>query len=166
MRKIILLSIFLTVLLASNSSAEILRCKGKIVWSSAGTDKWMGQPLSVQLDIVIPDKNDPVYMIGLFTEGGKLKQYLSDAPSEYRKGVIEIVEFIGQGITKASRNQGRYELIVSKMPDVKGGNSLVGFFAPYAGMYIFTLRVDVWEKNKPFYFYRSELNELISGNCE
>jgi len=165
MKKVIIIGILLTILLASNSFSETLRCKGKIVWSDTGSGEWMGHALSVQLDSVLPDKHVPVYKIGLFTEGGKLKQFLGDEPSEYRKGVIEIKESVS-GVTKTTRNQGRHELIISKMPDVKGGNSLVGFFAPYAGMYIFSVKVDVWKKNKPFYFYRSEFDELISGNCE
>jgi hypothetical protein len=148
--------------LAGPSNAEILRCTGEINWNNTTSKKFMGETLMVQLDVVVPEKKDETFSAGLLSKDGKFKQF-GNVWSEVHKGTIEITESLGKGQTKQIQNQGRYEMVVTQMPSK--ANSLIGFLIP-DGSHIWSIRVDTWEKDKPFFLYRSDWNEFIIGTCK
>lgn len=155
--------IFATILaLPGQVKAEILRCMGEINWNGTTSKEFMGQPLGVQLDIVVPEDNDEIFTGGLLSTKGVFDQF-GKLDSVYHRGTIEISESLGEGKTKVIKNQGRYDLVVTQIPS--NGYSLIGFMIP-DGIHIWSIRVDTWDKGKPFYLYRSDMNEFIVGTCD
>jgi hypothetical protein len=150
------------IVLAGTSNAEILRCTGEINWNKTTSKKFMGETLRVQLDVVVPEKNDESFSAGLLSKDGKFER-LGNVWSEFHKGTIEITESLGEGQTKAIKNQGRYDIVITQMPSK--ANSLIGFLIP-DGSHIWSIRVDTWEKDKPIFLYRSDWNEFIIGTCK
>lgn len=162
MIKLCIVTALLTLIcLEGTSNADILKCTGGRTWNENELGKFMGEILEVQLDIVVPEKKDEKFIPGLLSKDGKFER-IENSMLQFRKSTIEITESLGKGETKAIKNQGRYGFIVTRMPSES--NSLIGFLIP-DGSHVWSIRVDSWKKDKPFYLYRSDWNELVTGNC-
>lgn len=130
------------LLLAFSGSAygEVLRCKGE--FTSIETK------YPIQLDIVLP-------------ESYRLSAWITTFSGE-PKGIV--IPRLGEGIIEVDTGfTKRFKFFVTRQPD-DSENSLVGFY--YEESYIQTVRVDIWKKDKPFFYYESFRNQLITGNCE
>ena len=160
--RIVKIIVSILLLTALPISAEILRCKGTYSGFTDNTpSKILGRILNVHIEIVLPNENDDYAHLVLMHEDGKVKSRLAEA----KKGAIEVGESLGEGKTKATEKYKRNDLIITRMPRVKGGYSLNGFFIPDTS-HVWVIRVDVWKEGNEFYLWRTDFNEIATGKCE
>ena len=149
--------VFIVLLaLTGVADADVLRCKGKVVWSAGD------EPSSVQyrIDIIFPIQKDRNFQ----RAEGRLRLTLTDGNGQFnaivggrdvQKGMIEH-PFAGL------RGRVRAVFVVTQHPSQ--GDYLKGFF--FDDIYIYTFRVDLRAENRPFFLYDSYVNEMIAGTCE
>lgn len=127
------------------ASPLIVRCSANQTWGN--------KDISIEINIALPDTTDN-YLAILDRSGeyNALNNY-----DTVGVGKLEVTETVG----KASQSR-RHDFVVTRMPS--NSNSLIGFYVRYS--YVNSIRVDLWQKNKPFIYFDTFNNEILRGTCE
>ena len=132
----------------TQAMAEIYRCEGTVQWQ--GVNKWNNVGVQVRLDIVMPEKTDST--VTLSSTRGRLNVVPVGI------GKLEVIESTGQ----FTGDLQKYDLLVTRL----SASYQIHGFVVTPGNLVHVLRVDLNEKGKPFSYFDSSLNNLVTGSCE
>ncbi len=138
----------------------VVRCSAEKPWLIKS------RTVEIQIDIVLPERlNQFVWVADQDLENLNLPSDRSVGLGtiEITEWVYDAAETLPKSLVKKGRGHSRrHKFIVTDMPSEK--ISLIGFYLD--GPFIYSIRADLWKKEKPFTSWSMRRNEVFKGRCD